>query len=254
MIGFTRVFCAFLLLILILAAIDGAAVAQDVPAAATERFAGEAKVGSQPPFPVHLELRRSGDAVTGTVSIPGGNFELVEAQGGTTIVGRFRGDGGSGALTLRVYGDVLTGVFDLEGQPGAITARRTPQDAETFFQPPVQQFDLTTTQWLEDLDRLVEILTREHASPFHRISRERFEREVARVRAAIPEFDGIAVALEFRKLFALIGDGHTSVEDGLRVVSVSVTHQSLLGARLVAVNDLPATEIAERIAAACPIS
>jgi hypothetical protein len=56
---------------------------------------------------------------------------------------------------------------------------------------------------------MVEILTREHA--FHRISLKQFEREVVRVRAAIRELDGVAVALEFRKLGALIGDGHTSV-------------------------------------------
>jgi hypothetical protein len=263
MTGFTKVFSAFLLLVL--TAIGGTVAGQGASAAATERFAGEAQVGSQPPFSVHLELRRSGDAVTGTVSIPGGSFELVEAQGVDTIVGRFHGAGGSGALTLRVVGDVLTGVFDLAGQPGAITARRTPEDAQTFFRPPEQRFDLATAQWLEDLDRLVEILMREHAAPFHRISREQFKREVARVRAAIPELDGIAVALEFRKLGSLIGDGHTSValpqgrprlpiefywfEGGLRAVGVPVTHRSLLGARLVAVNDVPATEVAERLRA-----
>jgi hypothetical protein len=244
MISFTKVFSALLLLLSI--AIGGTAFAQDVSAAETERFGGDAQIGSQPPFPIHLELRRSADAVTGTVSVPSGNFELVDAQGADTIIGRFRGDGGSGALTLRVDGDVLAGVFNLEGQPGVITARRTSQAAEAFFRPPEQQFDLTTAQWLVDLDRMVEVLTREHASPFHRVSREQFERDVARVRGAIPKLDGVAVALEFRKLGAMIGDGHTSVElphrrprlpiefywfeDGLRVVGVSATHQNLLGA------------------------
>ena len=253
MISFTKIFCAFLLLVWI--AIGGTAIAQGTSNTATERFAGEAQVGAQPPFPVHLDLRRSGEAVTGTVSIPGGNFEVIEALGVDTIVGRFRGVGGSGALTLRVDGDALTGIFDLEGQQGVITARRTTEDAETFFRPPEQQLDLTTAQWLEDLDRTVEILTREHAAPFHRISREQFEREAARVRAAIPELNGIAAALELRKLGALIGDGHTSVdlagrsrlpiefywfEDGLRVVGISAAHETLLGSRLVAVNNVPA--------------
>ena len=260
---FTKVFSALLLLVSI--AIGGTAVAQGTSDAATERFAGEAQIGSQPPFPVHIELQRSSDAVTGTVSIPGGAFELVEAKGRDTIVGRYQGNGGSGALTLRLDGDALAGTFDLGGQPGVITARRTYLDAETFFRPPEQRFDLTTEQWLEDLDRMAEILTREHASPFHRTSRERLEREVARVRAAIPGLDGVAVALEFRKLGALIGDGHTMValpqgrprlpfefywfEDGLRVVGVLATHRSLLGARLVAVNDVPAGDVAERVRA-----
>jgi hypothetical protein len=243
----------------------GTAVAQDAPAAAAERFVGEAEVGSQSPLPVHLELRRSGDDVTGTISIPVGRFEVIEAQGGGTIAGRFRGNGGSGTLILRVDGDVLTGVFDLEGQPGVITARRTPQSAEAFFRPPEQNLNLTSAQWLEDLDRLVQILTREHAMPFHRVSREQFEHEVAQVRTSISKLDGVAIALEFRKLFALIGDGHTSVmlpqgkphlptefywfEDGLRVVGVSAPNQSLLGAKLLAIDDVPAADIVKRIRA-----
>jgi hypothetical protein len=257
-----RVLSTFLLVVFI--AYSGRLGAQGAPVT-IERFAGEAQIGSAPPFPIHLELRRSGESVTGTVSTPRANYELVEAQGAETIAGRFRGNDGSGALTLRIDGDVLTGAFDVEDEPGAITARRTHQDAETFFQPPEQRLNLTSAQWLEDLDRLVETLTREHASPFHRTSRERFEREAARVRAAIPELDGVAVALEFSKLGALIGDGHTSValprgrprlpiefywfEDGLRVVGVPAAHQSLLGARLVAVNDVPAAEVAERLRA-----
>jgi hypothetical protein len=40
------------------------------------------------------------------------------------------------------------------------------------------------------LDRLVEVLTREHASPFHRIQPEEFEREVVQIRASMRELDG----------------------------------------------------------------
>lgn len=102
-----------------------AAMAQDAPASSSERFAGEARMGSQPPLPIHLELSRSGDTVTGTVSIPGGSFELINAGGSKTITGRFRGAGGNGGLILHVDGDKLKGEFDLGGQPGVIDARRT---------------------------------------------------------------------------------------------------------------------------------
>ncbi|WGF87892.1 hypothetical protein [Marinivivus vitaminiproducens] len=260
MVDVAKILGAFLSLTVL--AIGGTAAAQEAPATAIERFAGEAEVGSHPPVPIHLELRRSGDAVRGTVSIPGGSFELVEAHGSDAIAGRFHGPGGGGSLTLRVDGDILTGAFDLEGQPGAITAQRTPRDAEAFFRPPEQHLDLTTAQWLEDLDRLVEILTRAHGSPYHRMPRERFEREVAGIRAAIPALDDVAVAVAFCRLGALIGDGHTSValprgrprlplelywfEDGLRAVRVAPTHRSVLGARLLAVNEVPAPDIVTR--------
>lgn len=262
MIGFARALVA--LLLLALSTIINPAAAQDASAPA-ERFAGEARIGSQPPLPIHLELHRSGDKVTGTISIPGARFELLATQATDSIAGRFEGPAGSGALTLLVSGEALTATFDFGGQPGAIKAERTAKDAETFFRPPEQKLDISAAQWLEDLDRLAEILTKEHGSPFHRISREDLEREVARIRAAIPGRDGVAIALEFRKLAALIGDGHTEValpanrprlpvefywfEDGLRVVAAPVAQQKLLGARLVAVNDMPVAEITERMRA-----
>lgn len=262
MVPFKKIIGAILLLIAVAA--SSGAMAQG----SGERFAGEASLGSQPAIPIHIELHRSGEAVTGTVSIPGATFELVDATGAGSIAGRFQGKAGSGALTLSIAGDDLTGAFDLAGQPGTITAHRTAADAESFFRPPEQRLYLTTDQWSEDLDRLVTILTSEHASPFHRISSEQFEQEASALRAAIPGLDGPAIAVEFRRLAALIGDGHTSValakgrprlpiefywfEDGLRVVGISASQKSALGARLVAIENVAVSDVNERLRAHIP--
>ena len=239
--------------------------AQGAPTAPPERFAGEARLGSHPPLPVHVELDRAGVPVTGTITIPGSSFELGDAKGTGTVVARFRGAGGSGAITLRTDGDLLIGEFELEGQSGTIAAQRTHQDAGAFLRPPEQRMDLTERQWLDDLDRLVDILEREHAAPFHRVSAERFEHEAGQVRAAIPALDAVSIALEFRRLGALIGDAHTSVdlpharprlpidlywfEDGLRVVGLPAQHRDLVGARLIAVDEVPAAAIEQRLRA-----
>ncbi|MBS7700427.1 MULTISPECIES: hypothetical protein [unclassified Chelatococcus] len=203
--------------------------------------------------------------MTGKVSIPGGGFELLDASGSTTISGRFRGAGGNGALVLRVDGDRLTGEFDLGGQAGVIDARRTEADAQTFFRPPEQRLDIATDQWLGDLDALVRILKSEHGAPFRRVSTDQFDREVARTRSAIPRLSGIEVALEFRRLGALIGDGHTSVDlpnglprfplefyvfdDGVRVVSTAPEFSQLMGAKLTAINDVPVSGVIARLRA-----
>lgn len=253
---------AFLLFAALLAALPAAA--QDGSA----RYAGEARLGAYPPQPIHIELHRAAGSVTGTITLPEASFELVGATGQETIVGRFQGDGGSGAVELRIDGDRLSGGFDLGGQGGTITADLTTMDAATFFTPPEQRLDLATAEWLEDLDRLADILMTEHASPFHRVPRARLEDEIARLRDRIPTLDGIAIALEFQRLAAMIGDGHTSValpqdrprlpveffwfEDGLRIVGASAEHRGLLGAALVAVNDRPAEEVVERLRAFVP--
>jgi hypothetical protein len=240
----------------------GFAYAQD-ESNVVDRFAGETRIGSQPPLPIHLDLRQTGSSVEGTISIPMGGFEIVATRQGGAIAGRFAGAGGEGPLTLIIDADTMTGTFTLGQAQGVITAQRTTLDAEAFFKPPEEKLDLTKAQWIEDLDRLAEILMREHASPFHRISRQQFESEVARARAAIPALKGIAVALEFHRLGALIGDGHTGValphdrprlpveffwfKDGLRVVGVSATHQKLLASQLVAVNGVPVEEALDRL-------
>jgi Peptidase family S41 len=257
---FARMFSAVLLVGA--ASMPGSVVAEDV-SNTTERFVGQAQIASQPPLPIHLDLRRAGDAVEGTISIPMGEFALVATQGDGQITGRFTGAGGEGEVTLVIAEDALTGTFTLGEASGTIAVQATTLDARTFFLPPQENLALTADQWLEDLDRLTEILTQEHGSPYHRITGEAFEREVARVRAAIPDLDGIAVALEFRKLGALIGDGHTEValpgdrprlpielfwfEDGLRVVGMSAQHRGLLGSRLIAVGAMPVEEAVERM-------
>jgi hypothetical protein len=229
----------------------------------TGRYGGEAQIASQPPLPVHFEIRPSDSGFEGAISMPVGDFVWRGKPEGNAISGPFEGAGGAGDLTVMIDGDALSGTFTLGEASGTITATRTALDAQGFFKPPEQRLNLSTSQWLEDLDRLAEILIEEHGSPFEHTSRQQLDSEIARVRAAIASLDGVAVALEFRKLGALIGDGHTEValpagrpllpielfwfEDGLRVTGASAAHQHLLGARLRAIAGVPAEGIVERL-------
>lgn len=230
--------------------------------ATPEQFGGEVQLGSEPPFPVHLEIRRS-QPVEGVISTPGASFKLVEGIGTDIVVGRIRGEGGNGTITLRFSPRAVDGSFELEGQKGTLRARRTDKDSAAFFKDPEQKLDLTTKQWREDLDRLVKILTTHHGSPFHRTPKDKFYAQVERVRGILPRLNGPQVALELVKLGALIGDGHTWVayprgrprfnfdtywfEDGLRVVGIDAAHKDLLGARLVAIDDDPVSEVVRRL-------
>ncbi|HZH05347.1 MAG TPA: hypothetical protein VEY69_01610, partial [Lautropia sp.] len=114
-----------------------------------------------------------------------------------------------------------------------------------------------------DLDELVRILTREHGSPYHRISRAAFGTEVARVRGELPALGGPEAAAALRRLSMLIGDGHTGVglpsgqpryplvtfwfADGLRVIETAPEHRRLLGARVEAIEGLPFRTITARL-------
>ncbi|MGI9078699.1 MAG: S41 family peptidase [Gemmatimonadaceae bacterium] len=238
-------------------------------AAQTERYAGTARLGGDPPLPVHAELQRDGAAVTGVFTIPGGVFKVEGLAVGEQITGRFTGDGAAGEFTLRLRSGAAEGEFTLGDARGTIAMRRTTATAQEALGPPPQKLDLTAEQWRVDLDELIRILTLEHGSPFHRVSREAFEAEAARVRAQLSSLTGAAVATAFRRLSMLIGDGHTGVSllrgsprypvltfwfaDGLRVVQTTREHRHLLGARLKAVDGVPFRTIAARLRSYSPL-
>lgn len=252
-----------LLVALWLSAVPANAWSQGARSQEHERYAGEAQIGSEPPFPIHIDLRRSGAAVEGVISTPGATANLTQAQGTSEVRARFGGPAGTGNITFRFSHDRVEGEFDLGGQRGTLSAQRTAQDAASFFRGPEQRLDLTTDEWRRDLERLAEILITRHGSPFHRTSREAFSHEVTRIRAALPTLSGPEVVVEFGRLAALIGDGHTWVEgargrprfnlelfwfeDGLRLIGIEAIHRHLLGARLVAVGSLPASQVVRRL-------
>tara|TARA_R110002124_G_scaffold16882_1_gene71365 strand:- start:3654 stop:4142 length:489 start_codon:yes stop_codon:yes gene_type:complete len=78
-----------------------------------ERFAGETQIESQSPLPIHLELRRVGAAIEGTIAIPMGRFNIVAYGQDNAIIGQFTGSAGEGTLNLAIAGEALTGTLTL---------------------------------------------------------------------------------------------------------------------------------------------
>src|SRR5262249_36115024 len=65
--------------------------------------------------------------------------------------------------------------------------------------------------WRFDLDLLAREIKRCHYAPFRKVSREAFDAEVRKLREAIPRMIDNQIEVGFRKLLALVGDGHTSL-------------------------------------------
>jgi hypothetical protein len=118
--------------------------------------------------------------------------------------------------------------------------------------------------WQVDLDELAKALSQRHKHAFFKISRDEFFRAVDGVRKRIPELKDHQIAVEFMKLAALIGDGHTSVKpsslrrypisalwcrDGLFIAAASEEHKDLLKMRIVAVGKIRVEDAAGRVAA-----
>ncbi len=118
---------------------------------------------------------------------------------------------------------------------------------------------MTADEWREDLDFLVDKLTTVHPVPYHRTSKEAFDRDVAALRQDIPHLNDYEVAVRMMQLTALLGDGHTGLdptgdvvafdhwfpvrierfEDGWFVTATTKAQSDLVGAEVVRVGSLP---------------
>lgn len=236
-----------------------------------ERFAGTGAVEGQPPFPVHLELRREGEVVTGAFTSAAGTYPVVRGRAsGTTVSGGIEGEGATGEFTLRIEGDDAAGSFSLGPARGTLTLRRTTASAAEALGPPPQNLSLTPAQWQEDLAALIRILTTEHGAPFHHVREADFRRAARGIAAATPRSTGPEIAAAFRRLSMMIGDGHTGValparqprfplrtfwfDDGIGIVATLPEHRALLGARVRAVGGVPIGEVLRRLRPYSPMN
>ena len=139
----------------------------------------------------------------------------------------------------------------------------------------VAQNVLTAQQWREDLRYLAEQIPKTHPRAFHQITRQQFETAVADLDARIPELSDHAVEVEFARLVALLGEGHSRLSlpglpdpmtdvpdvtpfkdprlafhrlpvrlylfsDGLFVTAATGEFRSLVGARVLRIGSRPA--------------
>ncbi|MDB2686421.1 hypothetical protein N9Y42_04360 [Mariniblastus sp.] len=119
--------------------------------------------------------------------------------------------------------------------------------------------------WKADLETLVTELKDRHPNPFSVVKEADFDRKAAELAKRIDSLDRNDATFELMELVALLGDGHTAVrpdfasfrifpinvkwfEDGIYVRAIERKHKELVGAKLVAVGDVPAEKIVERFA------
>ena len=121
-------------------------------------------------------------------------------------------------------------------------------------------------RWRQDLHYLSTQFPRLHANAFFRISEEEWRAVVARLIARIPELSDDQIAVEMRRLVAMIGDGHSQIytggrdqtrvyplvlrwfPDGLAVVAAAPDYRDAIGARVVRIDDTDIYTVYEAVA------
>lgn len=124
--------------------------------------------------------------------------------------------------------------------------------------------DARLARWRTDLRVLAQELSRHHANAFHTTSRLEFQRTVQEINANIPQLTDDQIIVEFMRLAAKVGDGHTGVNswlerfhrypirltwfgNELRVTETLPEAKAALGLRLIRIDDTPIDEAYARV-------
>ena len=128
---------------------------------------------------------------------------------------------------------------------------------------------LTPAQWRADLHVFATELPERHINAFHFITRDAFERAVTDLDGRLVGLDGDQSFVAFEQLARTIGDGHTGFRappelvaqlpikvrrfgDDERIIAAAPGSESLLGARLVAIDGVPVDEVHRRLLTVTP--
>lgn len=141
--------------------------------------------------------------------------------------------------------------------------------AQTRQAPQTSAVTTVAEKWREDLKYMATELPRRHKNAFHSISRTEFYRAVAELDRAIPSLQEHEIILGFRRILALIGDGHTNIfgwessfhrypfrffrfSDGYYVTRATPEYSRLLGTRLVKIGNLAADKAFDKVTTLLP--
>lgn len=114
--------------------------------------------------------------------------------------------------------------------------------------------------WREDIDVMQRELEQRHIHLYHKVSADFFSKEVARIKQQLPAHTETSLRIEFMRLIKQVGDGHTQFAywggehhcyplelrmfgTELRLIGITQQHQHLLGAILVAIEDVPIAQL-----------
>lgn len=123
--------------------------------------------------------------------------------------------------------------------------------------------------WRADLDVYEETLEANHIDLFNTVSRKTFSRELAALRDELDKMDEEEIVVALMALTRKIGDGHsaiplwgtpykrfpfevTIVGDEVVLTGTSAEHASLLGARLVSINNAPSAKVIASVSKIAP--
>jgi len=131
---------------------------------------------------------------------------------------------------------------------------------------PAEKTPMTPDKWKSDLDYLVKTLKARHINPYHTASKSDIYNRVDSLKKRIGTLSEHQITVEFSKIVRALDDSHTGIwtsnpsyyqsyalgffsfdDDGFRVLRTSKENASLLGTKLIRIDNMPISEVIQRI-------
>lgn len=131
--------------------------------------------------------------------------------------------------------------------------------------PNTINFNLTPEHWQADLRYFAEELPKRHKNAFHTMTRKQFESAVKLLNADIPNLTNEQTFVGFLKLIAMVGDGHTSINeqnltaagvyplryetysDGIYIQFAAAEYAEIVGGKVVKIGNVPIEDVLKRV-------
>ena len=116
--------------------------------------------------------------------------------------------------------------------------------------------------WAEDIDYLASELPQRHVNLFHHLSEMNFQSQIGHLKACLSDCDEAMLITRLMAIIASVGDAHTAMippvnnylpfdcywfDEGLHVVEALPEYQSLLGAKIIAVEQQPIMDVIQQL-------
>ena len=128
--------------------------------------------------------------------------------------------------------------------------------------------DMDGEKWQEDLDYLAKELPKRHKNLYHQVSAEKFQRAIENLKQNVPTLSNHEIAVEFARIVAMIGDGHTELSliqsatqferiplyfyyfgDSLYIIAATEIYKSTIGSRVLKIGKSSVEESFEAVKA-----
>jgi hypothetical protein len=243
--------------------------AQCKPGDPVGQFEGSATSGQAGKLDISLGLlcvdgHYAGELNTsiGIYKVTGGSFD----SGSLRL--QFALNGDNITIEVKVVGDSLQGAFASGDDKGPVDLHRSGETLPAATS--ADKLSLTPRQWREDLAYFAKELPKRHPDAFANTPKDKFETAVAELDGKIDRLNSDEIYVALDRLANMIGDAHTYVEfphdnanlpldirrvgDEWRVAIVAPGYEQALGARVVAIQNVPLAQARELAATITPIA